>query len=167
MKNFKSLFVISLFVLSNAMFAQKFGHINSMELLQLMPDVLTAEKSLEEHGNKWKTQIQNMYMEYQNKVTEYQKEEPGLIDAVKEIKLKEIQEIQQRVGGSEQAAQQDLIKKKEELYAPILKKVEDAITSVATENKYSYIFDTSSGSVLYAADSDDVSALVKKKLNMN
>ena len=151
----------------NIMLAQKFGHVNSLQLLQEMPDVTNAEKSLEEHGNQLKMQIQNMYMEYQNKVAEYQRDEATMLESIKEMKLNDIQSIQQRIAGAEQTAQQDLLKKKEELYAPILKKVEDAISAVAKENSFAYIFDTSSGSVLFAQDSDDVSSLVKKKLNMN
>tara|TARA_Y100001954_G_scaffold224422_1_gene263804 strand:+ start:190 stop:636 length:447 start_codon:yes stop_codon:yes gene_type:complete len=147
--------------------AQKFGHVNSLQLLQEMPDVTNAEKSLEEHGNQLKMQIQNMYMEYQNKVAEYQRDEATMLESIKEMKLNDIQSIQQRIAGAEQTAQQDLLKKKEELYAPILKKVEDAISAVAKENSFAYIFDTSSGSVLFAQDSDDVSSMVKKKLNMD
>ena len=167
MTNLKSILFIALIIISNTLAAQKFGHVNSLELLQSMPDVANAEKSLEEFGNKLKTQIQNMYMEYQNKVTAYQQDEAGLSDGMKEVRLNEIQDIQQRVGLAEQSAQQDLLKEKERIYAPILKSVEDAINAVAEENKYTYIFDTSSGSVLYAADSDDVVSLVKKKLNIN
>ena len=57
-------------------------------------------------------------------------------------------------------------KKKEELYTPILKKAEEAINSVAKENKFSYIFDASAGTLLYAQDSDDVLPMVKTKLGL-
>jgi len=159
--------LLMLFMCVNIMFSQKFGHINSLDLLQKMPDVLSAEKDLEAHGKKLQTQIQNMYLEYEKKVTEFKNQESSLIPAVKEMQVKEIQDIQQRLQVAEQSAQQDLQKKKETLYAPILKKVEEAIKLVAKESSYRYIFDTSSGSVLYAEDSDDISALVKKKLNIN
>ena len=46
-------------------------------------------------------------------------------------------------------------------------KLEDAIRAVAKENGYSVIFDTSTGSTLYAAEGDDITPLVKKKLNLN
>ena len=69
----------------NMMLAQKFGHVNSLQLLQEMPDVTNAEKSLEEHGNQLKMQIQNMYMEYQNKVAEYQRDEATMLESIKEM----------------------------------------------------------------------------------
>ncbi len=42
--------LLMLFMCVNIMFSQKFGHINSLDLLQKMPDVLSAEKELEAHG---------------------------------------------------------------------------------------------------------------------
>ena len=56
--------------------------------------------------------------------------------------------------------------RREDLLKPILTRVEDAVKAVATENSYLMIFDTSSGAFLFAAESDDVSPLVKKKLGM-
>nr|MBP8782881.1 OmpH family outer membrane protein [Paludibacter sp.] len=46
-------------------------------------------------------------------------------------------------------------------------KVRKAITDVATENKFTYIFDMSSQVILYTApNSNDITALVKKKLGL-
>ncbi len=58
-------------------------------------------------------------------------------------------------------------KKKEEIYSPVLKQAEEAIKSVAKENGYSYILDTSAGAVLYSQDSDNIAPLVKKKLGLS
>jgi outer membrane protein len=56
--------------------------------------------------------------------------------------------------------------KREELLKPILTKITDAVKAVAVENKYMMIFDTSSGIMLYADDTEDVTAIVKKKLGI-
>ncbi len=53
--------LLMLFMCVNIMFSQKFGHINSLDLLQKMPDVLSAEKELEAHGKRLQTQIQNSH----------------------------------------------------------------------------------------------------------
>lgn len=52
--------------------------------------------------------------------------------------------------------------KREELLKPILTKVDDAIKAVAKESGYAMIFDTSTGAMLFAADTDDVTALMKR-----
>ena len=52
------------------------------------------------------------------------------------------------------------------MYGPILKRAETAIKELAKEKGYSYIFDTSGGTVLYAQDSDNTMAAVKAKLGL-
>ena len=49
---------------------------------------------------------------------------------------------------------------------PYFQKAEGAIKEVATEGKYSYIFDTSVGAVLHSNDSDNIMDAVKKKLGI-
>jgi outer membrane protein len=65
----------------------------------------------------------------------------------------------------QQSVQQKVQAKRQELLEPIVNKVEDAINSVAKENSYMMIFDTSVfNAILFAQDSDDVTELVKAKL---
>ncbi len=78
----------------------------------------------------------------------------------------ELQKQQEYIQKFEQDAQQLVSAKREELLKPILLKVDEAIKAVATENGYAMIFDTSTGAMLFANDTDDVTALVKKKLGL-
>ncbi|MBT3621362.1 MAG: OmpH family outer membrane protein [Flavobacteriales bacterium] len=48
----------------------------------------------------------------------------------------------------------------------MLAKARKAIEDVATEGNFTYIFDKSIGSILYAKDSENVLNLVKKKLGL-
>ncbi len=146
--------------------SNKLGHINSAELLQLMPEIKAADSSLQAYQKSLEDQNQAMLNEYQGKVTDYQKNETTMPDAVKDVKQQEIQDLQQRIQTFQQTAQDKFQQKKEELYSPILKKAEDAIKQVAKENNYAYVFDTSAGAVIYAQDSDDLMPIVKKKLNL-
>ena len=53
------------------------------------------------------------------------------------------------------------------LLKPLLDRAEAAIKTVAKENGYSYIFDSSKGgAVLYSPESEDVLPLVKAKLGI-
>jgi outer membrane protein len=87
-------------------------------------------------------------------------------DAIKSIKQQELQDLGSRIEDFRQNAQESIQKKKEELYGPILKKAEDAIKETAKEKSYAYIFDISSGSFLYAQESDDIMGMVKAKLGV-
>jgi len=144
----------------------KFGHINSADLLALMPEVKKADSSLQAYQKSLEDQNQSMITEYQAKVQDFQGLPPSTTDAVKEVKQQEIQDLQTRIQQFQSTAQEKLQNKKEEIYSPILKKAEDAIKEVAKASGYSYVFDTSAGAVIYAQDSDNIMELVKKKLGL-
>ena len=144
----------------------KFGHINSAELLSVMPEPKTADAALKKFSEQLEGQLKTMSAEYQGKVQDYQSKEALMADAIKQTKVKEITDLETRIQDFQQNGQESIQKKKEELYAPILKKAQDAITAVAKENGYTYVFDMSLGVVVYAQESNDIMPLVKKKLGL-
>lgn len=161
-------FIALLLCVSLSALAQsnKLGHINSTELLQLMPEVKVADSTLQGYQKQVQDQFQTMQTEGQQKYDEFQKNAATMPDAVKEVKQQELQDLQNRISQFQQTAQDKFQTRKEELYSPILKKAEDAIKVVAKENNYSYVFDMGTGAVIYASDSDDLMPLVKKKLGL-
>lgn len=163
------LFLACGFLLSSAVFAQapKFGYINSAELLQAMPEIKKANDEAESYAKSFQEQLQTMGKEYESKVQAYQASQKTMTDAVKEVKEKEIMDLQNRIESFNQSAQEKVGKKKEELYKPILEKADKAIKDVAKEKGYDYIFDTSSNVLLYAKESDNILALVKAKLGIS
>ena len=158
--------VFSFITLNTYAQAPKIGHINSAELLSLMPESKTADTELQKYGQSLETQLKTMGAEYQSKVQDYQSKESLMADAIKQTKEKEIVDLQQRIQEFQQTAQESIQKKKEELYSPILKKAEEAIKEIAKENSYTYVLDSSVGVVLYSLESGDIGPLVKKKLNL-
>jgi outer membrane protein len=153
-------------LLSSATFAQKFGYINSAELLQAMPEIKKANADAEAYAKTFQEQLTTMGKEYETKVQAYTSAEKTMSDAVKEVKVKEIQDLQARIEGFNQSAQEKVGKKKEELYKPILEKADKAIKDVAKEKGFDYVFDTSSNVLLYAKETDDILPLVKTKLGI-
>ena len=146
--------------------APKFGHINSVELVQMMPGMKDADEQLQAYQKSMEDQFKSMQDEFQKMQQDYQAKEKLMTDAVKDVKQKEIQQKYQLIQDFQQTAQEKIAAKKEELYNPILKKAETAIKDVAKENGFSYVFDTSAGGFLYTPDSDNIMDLVKKKLNI-
>jgi len=146
--------------------AQKFGHLNAQTLLSQMPEVTTADKQLEEFNKSLEDQLKSMATEYQTKIADYQAKVNLFTDAIKKVKEKEILDLETRINEFQNSAQESVYQKKSELYAPILKKAEEAVKIVAKENGYTYIFDTSVGALLYFAESDDILHLVKSKLGI-
>ncbi len=145
----------------------KFGHINSAELIQLLPETKKADSSLRKFGESLDSQLKSMTAEYQSKLSAYTSKRDSLTDVVRSVKEKELSDLGSRIQDFQQTAQESIQSKKEEIYGPILKRAEEAIKTIAKEKGYSYIFDTSAGSVLYAQDSDDIMDIVKAKLGVS
>ena len=165
MKKITFLFLISLITLS-AFSQNKFGYIDSQELLMLMPERKNAESEVQSFAKSLESQLAAMTAEYQESVQDYQSNEASYTDLIKQDKIAEITGLEQRIQAFQQNAQQSLQKKEQELLEPILSKARSAIEEVAIEGNFTYIFDKSVGSILYAKESENVLSLVKKKLKL-
>lgn len=146
--------------------AQKFGYLNSNELLAMMPESIEMQNELQTYAKGLESQLSAMQAEYEKKVVEYQQNETSYTDVIKEDKIREIESIQQRVVEFQKNAQQSLSEKEAELFTPIREKAMMAIDNVAKEGNYTFIFDSGAGSFLYAAESENVLSLVKSKLGL-
>ncbi|MDA9227660.1 OmpH family outer membrane protein [Flavobacteriales bacterium] len=164
----KKILLLSLtFLISISSFSQnKFGYIDSQELLLLMPERKTAEEEVQTFAKSLESQLQAMTAEYQQSVQEYQANEATYTDLVKQDKVTEITGLEQRIQSFQQNAQQALQSKEQELLEPILQKARQAIEDVASEGDYTYIFDKSVGSILYVKESENILDKVKIKLKL-
>lgn len=169
MKTLKITLLMLAVALSTVSMAQKgvkVGHINSNDLMAAMPERNSIQKELEAYANELKVTLDAMRKEYETKVGEFQSKQDVMTDVIKETKIKEITDLEKRIGEFQQTAEQDLQKKEQELLQPIIDKAKKAINDVAKENSYTYILDSSVGVVLYSIDSDDILPAVKKKLGI-
>jgi len=154
--------------IAGSTFAQtnKMGHINSQELMGIMPERLTIQTELESYAKQLETQLMAMNTEYQSKINDYQINEASWSDLIKDSKAKEITDLERRIQEFQQSAQKDLTSKEQSLVEPLIKKAQDAIDAVAKANGYTYVFDTSVGAVLVYPESDNILSLVKKYMGI-
>lgn len=163
----KKIAFVLLFALPFSLMAQdsKLGHINSQEILSLMPERANIEKTINELQSHWENELLKMREEYNTKIKEYQDKQATMPESIKQARQSEIAEIEQRITTFQQTAYADLQKKQQELFTPVIEKVKKAINDVGAENNYLYIFDLSTQTVIYQSPkSNDVTPLVKKKL---
>lgn len=151
-----------------SVFAQKYGHINSGNLLELLPEVNNADEELVKLRDKLFTERDQKMAAFQEK---YQKAVQSLNSG--ELSPKQQQEMeanlrveQEAIAKFEQGIQNQMGKKRQELLGPILEKVDEAIQAVAKEKGYTMVFDTSQGALLFANESEDITPLVKAKLGL-
>jgi outer membrane protein len=148
--------------------APKYGHMNLGNFLEQMPETKTANDKLKVFADKLTAKDDSLTKAFQAAVTEFQKqyESRTMTPIQAQSREAELQKEQEAIQKFEAEAQQKIAAERDELLRPILTKVEEAIKSVAGENGYMMIFDTSTGAMLFAKETEDVTALVKKKLGI-
>lgn len=145
--------------------AQKFGYINSALFVSELQEVKTANSTLEAFQTQKAKVIENMAKKLQEKAGALdQKKQAGTISPkAYEAQMTNLQKEQEKIVQLQQTSTQELETKRNELFDPILKKVNDTFKAVAKDESLNYIFDTSTGILLYADEALDVTDLVKAK----
>ena len=164
----KKLFIMMLMLAPMAAFAQqKFGHVNSQEIIQAMPEFAKARTEIEALTKQYEADLKSMYDELQKKGEAYEKEQATLPANIKERREKELAEMQTKIQQSYQDNQQALAKEQQEKMNAITTKVLDAIKAVGQAGNYVYIMDVTGGIPYISTTlSTDVTAEVKKKLGI-
>jgi len=159
----RGLVAACILLLSTQAWSQKIGYLNSAAILAQFPQTKTADEQLKTFQDGLVAEGEKRAAALQQKFNAYI-EEANTGNLTRENNL---QMERQKLAEYEQEVMEKVTKKREELYTPILNKVQEAIDAVGKEKGYQFIFDTSAVSVIVFADeSDDVSSLVKAKLNM-
>lgn len=169
MKKSLILLFAAMLAFSASAFAQKtvkLGHINSSDLMQIMPGKDSAQAAFEAEVKILDGELKAMQDELEKKLNDYQERKSQMTELIRTTKEQELNDLNQRIQVYQQNAQKKLQEKEAELLQPIIDRAKQAISDVAKENGYTYIFDTSAGAVLYQQDSDDILNLVKKKLGL-
>ena len=150
---------------ANQLTAQsKYGYISTQELISVMPEAAKADTTVRQLQEALVQNLRDKEANLQSSVDKFYKDSATLQAAVKEVKRTELQKLYQDLACEEQRIQQQLQERQQGLMGPIYKKAMDAIQAVAKENGYTYIFERES--ILVAPPSDNVLALVAKKLNI-
>lgn len=144
----------------------KLGHIDSNEILSMMPETDSLQNELKNYAEYLDQQMSTMAMEYQSKINDYQENVATMSELIRQTKEKEITDLQERIQAFQQSADQDLSAKQAELFNPLIEKVKDAINDVGRENGYTYILDVGAGAVVFFEGGDNILPLVKTKLGI-
>ena len=161
--------LVALLALGGSAMAQKnikLGHINSNDLMQIMPGRDTAMNLLQKEVEDLQAEMEEMKKEYETQVNNYLAKKDQLSELIRKSKESDIQKMAERIETFQTNAQKLLEDRQEELLKPIVDRAKAAIEEVGKENGYTYIFDAGVGTLLYSQDSDDIMPLVKKKLGL-
>jgi outer membrane protein len=149
--------------------AQKFGHVNTAALLDVMPEVNAADQILSafqegliKGGEAKVTSFEASYKKYVDD------RNSGLLSKVQQSDLEaSLTKTQQEISQYEQQVQFQVLQKREELLKPILQRLDEAVQAEGKEGSYTFIFDSSvAGALLFAKESDDLLPAVKTRLGI-
>lgn len=142
----------------------KLGHINSNDLMQIMPGRDSAQTVLQAEVQELETTLKTMQSEMEKRYNEYMENQSGWTELIRNTKQREIQDMGARIQEFQENAQKQLQQREQELLKPIIDRAKKAIEDVAREGGYTYIFD--GATLLYSQDSEDIMPQVKKKLGL-
>ena len=93
----------------------KFGHINSEELIQALPEFDSASVKIEQFRQELVNALELMTVELNNKSDAYNKESKNLTDIVRQTKEQELIDLNRRIQDFQTNAQTQLQNKQVEL----------------------------------------------------
>ncbi|MCB0659768.1 MAG: OmpH family outer membrane protein [Saprospiraceae bacterium] len=164
MKHFLLFFTITFSF--SVIHAQKFGYVNTQELISGLASVKLAENELNSLKNELMIKGEEMVKKFEVEYTAYMNEaNAGSLSKV-EMQKKEEALIAKRdeIQKYEAQMQEKMVAKRDELYQPILDKIKMVIEQIGKEGGYTMIFDTGAGALLHADPAENMLETIKARL---
>jgi outer membrane protein len=144
----------------------KFAHINTNEIIPLLPEYDSAVVVLEDLSVKLSNELELMQVELNNKAVAYNNDLNNYTAAVRQAKEQELNDLNTRIQAYQATAQEEMDAKQTELIQPMYNKIQNAINAVGQENGFTYIFEYSYLRYINPSLSTDAMPLVKAKLGI-
>ena len=165
----KKIALLLLLIAPMSVFAQKFAHFKSMDIIPVMPEYTKAQTDIQALQKQYEDEIKRASDEFNKKFAEYQQEQKTLPQNIQECRQKELQELSDKGMQFQQDTQQQLQKAYADMMEPIYKKLEDAVKAIGAAGGYTYVFDLNRTDIPYINDtmSKDVTNDIKTKLGIS
>jgi outer membrane protein len=171
-RSIKIFMVAALTLGATSVFAQKFGRIDYQTTLFLMPEMATVQADLEKENAEYREQIEGIQVEINKKVDEISKLPETTSETAKQLKQRELMDLQQRYQDFVQMAEQSMQKSQLDKVMPLKTKLDEAIKKVCKAQAIVVAFQTVpegafASEVIYVDDSAiDINAAVRKELGI-
>lgn len=149
-------------------FAQKFGHVDSGTIIQLMPEYTQSQNELQTLQKQYEDELSYLRDELTKKNDDYEAQAATLPDNIKQRREQELQDLYNKMQQFYADSQTNLQNMSNEKMAAITSKVLKAIQEVGDEGGYVCIYDSADGMIPYVSKTltTDVTDQVKAKLNI-
>lgn len=161
----KKLILMLMLCAPMAVFAQKFGKVNTQVVVQSLPDYAKAQGEMAALSKQKENDLKSMQDELTRKYQEYDKSKSAMNPTKQKETEEELQGLNAKIQQAYQDAQKELSEKNNALLEPILTKVQNAITAVGKAGGYTTIFEIGTSGVVFFGDNvKDVTEEVKTKV---
>ena len=107
-KLIKLTLVVALVLGSSSLFAQKLGRINLEEIITLMPEYKEMMTNMEAYSKDLRDNLETIQVELNTKYNDFQKNKATYSEVTRQLKEKELTDLQNRLQEFYQSAQEDL-----------------------------------------------------------
>ena len=159
--------LVILFILMStfqAVNAQKYGYLNKEELYKSIPEYDSATVQVDKLRNEYENMLSSMQAEYSSKTTSLNNESAIISDYIRQTRQDELKNLGVRIQLFSIKANAQLEEKKNQLFQPIITRVDNAIKAVATEQGFIFVID--SGQMLFTDEKKCTNILPLVKANL-
>jgi outer membrane protein len=144
----------------------KFGFVQNTQILTDYLGMREGRAIYEKEVGVYQRNLDTLQAELQQRIAGFQAEYESMTKTEQEMAAELISKYQQEVANYNNAMQQTLKAKDEQLTEAVLSQIDNYIVEYGESNGYDYIFGaTSEGSLFYAAEAQDLTATVIEGLN--
>ncbi len=152
---------ISLLLLAGiASAAEMIGFVNTREVLFSSAAGKKAKEEMEKLKDKLTLQVKGSATDLQKLNEEMEKQKTVLSETALKSKQAELQDKYNKHQLLIKGADEELRSKEEEVVSPMLKEIQKIIDAIGEKEKYTAIFDTSAGNVLFKNSKHDLTKRV-------
>jgi outer membrane protein len=141
----------------------KIGYYNSQEVLKENSVVKDADSTVAEYIKTLENGFVAAKQEYELKLSNYKSDSASLSPASRQVIVNDLIALEQRIAAYPQEANEKLQQKREEIYRPILDKLNKVVEKIAKQHGYDYIFEVSNLKFAYSNKENDLTEEVKKR----
>lgn len=153
--------------------AQKIGFADLELILAFMPEAKVVDQELNTYQQQLAKNLQVKRDYFETRLAEFQERAAEAGDNLPESELAamqaELEKLQNELAKSQQDAEQRFIARRAERLSPVLNKVQAAIDSLAKEQGFTYIFNTSSSGtsiVLFGGEEHNLTKTLMERLGI-
>lgn len=165
----KKFFILLMLIAPMSMFAQqKFGYVNSAEVIQVMPEFDKAQKEIKELEKMYTDEFNAMRTELEKKGTEFEKlQKDSVPENILKRRYEELMQLDERLRQYGQEVTANLQQAEQEKMIAIQQSLREALDAVGAEGGFICIFDLSGG-IPYINKNlcEDVTMKVRAKLGI-